>query len=66
MPLELTTRSVAGSSVIGCSGRIVLGDESAKLRHVVKEALAECNQIVLELGGVWGYLSRTTEPPAAH
>jgi anti-sigma B factor antagonist len=30
----------------------VLGDESAKLRHVVKEALAECNQIVLDLGGV--------------
>lgn len=52
MPLELTTRSMAGSSVIGCSGRIVLGEESAKLRHVVKEALAECNQIVLDLGGV--------------
>src|SRR5690242_21688601 len=52
MPLELTTRSVAGSSVIGCSGRIVLGEESAKLRHVVKEALAECNHIVLDLGGV--------------
>jgi anti-sigma B factor antagonist len=52
MSLELTTQGVAGSSVISCSGRIVLGDESAKLRHVVKEALSECNWIVLDLGGV--------------
>lgn len=52
MPLELKARSVAGSSVISCSGRIVLGDESAKLRHVVKEALSESNQVVLDLGGV--------------
>ncbi len=52
MPLELVTHSVAGSSVISCSGRIVLGDESAKLRHVVKEALSECNRVVLDFGGV--------------
>jgi anti-sigma B factor antagonist len=58
MPLELTTRSVAGSTVISCSGRIVLGDESAKLRHVVKEELEECNQIVLDLGGV-GHIDST-------
>jgi anti-sigma B factor antagonist len=52
MPLDLTTRSVAGCTVISCNGRIVLGDESAKLRHVIKEELTECNQIVLDLGGV--------------
>lgn len=52
MALELTTRSVAGCTVISCSGRIVLGDESAKLRHVVKEELGARNQIVLDLGGV--------------
>lgn len=52
MPLELSTQGVAGSSVISCRGRIVLGDESAKLRHVVKEALSECNRIVLDFGGV--------------
>src|SRR5512146_2998161 len=52
MPLELSTQGVAGSSVISCKGRIVLGDESAKLRHVVKEALSECNRSVLDLGGV--------------
>ena len=52
MALEMTTRSVVGASVIACSGRIVLGEESAKLRHVVKEALGEGNHIVLDLGGV--------------
>src|SRR5215469_15674942 len=52
MPLELTTRSVAGSTVICCNGRIVLGGESAKLRQVVKEELCDCNRIVLDLGGV--------------
>lgn len=52
MPLELVTRSLAGSSVISCSGRIVLGDESAKLRHVVKEAMSECNRVVLDFGGI--------------
>lgn len=52
MALELTTRSVAGCTVISCSGRIVLGDESAKLRQVVKEELGTQHQIVLDLGGV--------------
>jgi anti-sigma B factor antagonist len=52
MPLELITRSLAGATVISCSGRIVLGEESAKLRHVIKEELSECNRIVLDLGGV--------------
>ncbi|HEX6803044.1 MAG TPA: STAS domain-containing protein [Terriglobales bacterium] len=52
MPLELITRSLAGATVISCSGRIVLGEESAKLRHVIKEELSECNRIVLDLGKV--------------
>ena len=52
MPLELTTRSVAGATVISCSGRIILGEDSAKLRQVIKEELSECNRIVLDLGGV--------------
>lgn len=52
MALELTTRKVAGITVIVCSGRIVLGEESAKLRHVIKEELSESNRIVLDLGGI--------------
>jgi len=52
MALDLTTRRVAGITVICCTGRIVLGEESAKLRHVIKEELSESNRIVLDLGGV--------------
>jgi anti-sigma B factor antagonist len=52
MSLELTTRTVAGATVICCSGRILLGEDSAKLRQVIKEELSECNRIVLDLGGV--------------
>jgi len=52
MSLDISTRNVAGSSVLLCSGRMVLGEESAKLRHVVKEAMGEGSHIVLDLGGV--------------
>ena len=52
MSLDLVVRSVAGCSVFRCSGRMVLGEESAKLRHVVKEAMGESSHIVLDLGGV--------------
>ena len=52
MALELTTRRVAGITVICCTGRIMLGEESAKLRHVIKEELSESNRIVLDLGGI--------------
>jgi anti-sigma B factor antagonist len=52
MSLEMSTRNVAGGSVLVCSGRIVLGDESARLRQMVKEALGECSHIVLDLGKV--------------
>ena len=52
MSLELTTRTVAGVTVICCSGRILLGEDSAKLRQVIKEELSKCNRIVLDLGGV--------------
>ena len=62
MPLDLSTRSVAGTSVIACNGRITLGEESAKLRHVVKEALGECKQIVLDLGGRLGFALDAQHP----
>ncbi|HKU20945.1 MAG TPA: STAS domain-containing protein [Terriglobales bacterium] len=58
MSLEMSTRNVAGGSVQVCSGRIVPGDESARLRQVVKEALGECSHIVLELGKV-GHIDST-------
>lgn len=52
MSLEINARSVAGCSVLACGGRIVLGDESARLRHVAKEALGESKHVVLDLGKV--------------
>jgi anti-sigma B factor antagonist len=52
MALQMTTRSFANTTIVECSGRIVLGDESAKFRQLVKDLLAECKQIVLDLGGV--------------
>ena len=43
----------SGNLVIGCSGRIVFGDESSLLREDVKKALADgAKRIVLNLGEV--------------
>ena len=52
MAFQITTHSVADTRIVECSGRIVLGDESANLRNEVRELLTECKQIVLDLGGV--------------
>ena len=52
MALQMTTRSFADTAIVECSGRIVLGDESANFRHLVKDLLTRCKQIVLDLGGV--------------
>ena len=52
MSFQMTTHSVADTRIVECNGRIVLGDESASLRDKVKDLLAECKQIVLDLGGV--------------
>jgi anti-sigma B factor antagonist len=52
MALQMITHSFAGTRIVECSGRIVLGDESANLSQVVKEVLSECKHIVLDVGGV--------------
>jgi anti-sigma B factor antagonist len=52
MALKMTTCSFADTTLVECSGRIVLGDESANFRHLVKDLLTECKQIVLDLGEV--------------
>ena len=52
MAFQMTTHSVAGTRIVECNGRIVLGDESADLTSKVRELLTECKQIVLDLGGV--------------
>jgi anti-sigma B factor antagonist len=52
MALQMITRSFADTRIVECSGRIVLGDESANFRDLVKDLLTKCKQIVLDLGGV--------------
>lgn len=52
MQLKLTKKTVDGILVIGCSGRIVFGEESSLLRDEVKKDLLENKRIVLNLGDV--------------
>jgi len=52
MPLRLTARTFAGATIVECSGKLVLGEESASLRHLVKGALTESKNIVLDLSDV--------------
>lgn len=53
MQLKLTKRTVDGILVIGCSGRIVLGEESSLMRDEVKKTLQDgIKRIVLNLGEV--------------
>jgi len=53
MQLKLTKRTVDGILAIGCSGRIVFGEESGALRDEVKKAILEGNKrIVLNLSDV--------------
>jgi len=52
MLLTTSTRSLGGVVIIDCSGRIVMGDETAFLRHQLKDLLNESRQIVLSLAEV--------------
>ena len=53
MQLKLAKRNVDDILAIGCSGRIVFGEESSLLRDEVKKAIADGNKrIVLNLGEV--------------
>lgn len=52
MSLQMITRTFAAVLVVECSGRLVLGEESANLRHLVRDLLNEHKQVVLDLGKV--------------
>jgi len=52
MLLKTSTRSLGGVTIIDCSGKIVMGDETAFLRHQVKDLLGEARQMVLNLAEV--------------
>ena len=52
MTLHATARKYGDATIVECSGRLVLGEESAHLRKIVKDELATSNRVVLDLGGV--------------
>lgn len=52
MQLKLAKKTVDAILVVGCSGRIVFGEESALLREEVKKALQDSKRIVLNLGEI--------------
>ncbi|HUD64340.1 MAG TPA: STAS domain-containing protein [Candidatus Sulfotelmatobacter sp.] len=52
MQLKLAKKTVDGILVVGCSGRIVFGEESSLLREEVKKALLDSKRIVLNLGEI--------------
>lgn len=49
MQLRMSTRSVEGVLVLDCSGRVVFGEESARLRDMVKGLLAQSPKLVMNL-----------------
>lgn len=52
MPLQMIPRVLGDVTIVECSGRLVLGEESADLRNLVKSVLTESKKIVIDLGGV--------------
>jgi len=52
MLLKTSTRSLGSVAIVDCSGRIVMGEETAFLRHQVKDLLNESTHIVLNLAEV--------------
>jgi len=49
MLLKTSTRSLGDVIIVDCAGRIVLGEETANLRHQVRDLLNESRRIVLNL-----------------
>ncbi len=74
MSLQLTTRYLGDVSIVDCTGRIILGEESAAIRQHVKDLLSEQPNIVLNLAqvtyvdssGVGTLMSLYTSAQAAH
>jgi anti-sigma B factor antagonist len=50
--LQMTPRTLGDVTIVECGGRLVLGDESANLRHLVRDTLTGCKNVVLDLGRV--------------
>lgn len=49
MQMRMSTRSIEGVLVVDCSGRLIFGEESARLRETVKGLLAQSPKVVLNM-----------------
>jgi anti-sigma B factor antagonist len=49
MQLRMSTRSIEGVLVVDCSGRLLFGEESARLRETVKGLLEKDPKVVMNL-----------------
>jgi anti-sigma B factor antagonist len=49
MQLTMSTRSLEGVLIVDCSGRLVFGEESARVRDTVKQLLAQSPKVVMNL-----------------
>ena len=52
MPLALSRRPAGDVTVITCTGRIVVGEESESLKRCLDETLAMGTHVLLHLGGI--------------
>jgi len=52
MQFRMSTRTLDGILVIDCSGKLIFGEESARLRETVKQLLTHSPQLVLNLRDV--------------
>jgi anti-sigma B factor antagonist len=52
MQLKISTRILDGVLIVDCSGRFILGEESAILRDTVKKLINDHKRVVLNLSGV--------------
>jgi anti-sigma B factor antagonist len=50
--LQTSTHTIDDVIIVDCRGRIVLGDETANLRHLVKDLMNESPRIVVNLAEV--------------
>ena len=50
--LETSTHLIDDVTIVDCRGKIALGEETAKLRQLVKELMTESQRIVLNLSDV--------------
>ncbi len=49
MQLRMSTRALEGVLVVDCSGRLMFGEESARLRDMVKKLLVQSPKVVMNL-----------------